>query len=242
MTRQEAIFEAKHCLELYLNQKGINTSKQFHCLHPAHTDKKPSMGLLKDKTACGCLSCGAHMDIFDLVGIDYGLTTFNEQLQQICELFNIDFDVSQKTKKKFNPKNKIIPISDKELELIGLRWKSSSKNGYMVNNSSVSKPADYDKRMPIPPDDAYLEGEIMNFGQLWFDFQRNNKEVYEEMIRNKCREKSSIIIDCVKRIDAQMQKDKNNAFLEELRQEFFQMHKEVMDIYKRFHGKVKKVG
>ena len=46
MNRDEAKRYVKDQLENYLQSKGINTSKNFKCLNPAHDDKHPSMSLM----------------------------------------------------------------------------------------------------------------------------------------------------------------------------------------------------
>ena len=43
MNREEAKQEVKKRLEEYLRAKGIDTSRKFRCLNPAHADEHPSM-------------------------------------------------------------------------------------------------------------------------------------------------------------------------------------------------------
>ena len=74
MNRDEAKRYVKDQLENYLQSKGINTSKNFKCLNPAHDDKHPSMSLHSDKNGvkhCKCFSCGAYYDILDIIDFKF---------------------------------------------------------------------------------------------------------------------------------------------------------------------------
>lgn len=94
MTTEQAIDSAKGCLESYLRGKGINTRKKFTCQNPKHTDKHPSMSYDRNRRRAHCFSCGASYDIFDLIGMDYGLSEFKDQLAKACELYGIEIDRS----------------------------------------------------------------------------------------------------------------------------------------------------
>lgn len=91
-TRENAKQEIKERLSDYLQGKGINPRRAFSCLNPAHPDKNPSMSYHEAELRCKCFSCGASYDIFDLIGLDYGLTDFNDQLKKACELYSITID------------------------------------------------------------------------------------------------------------------------------------------------------
>ena len=73
MTRDEAKKEAKGRIEEYLESKGINTRKPFPCFNPKHADKNPSMSFDRRHNRVKCFACGESYDIFDLVGLEYGL-------------------------------------------------------------------------------------------------------------------------------------------------------------------------
>ncbi len=63
----DAMGEAlKPYLEQYLEEQGIDPTKNFKCIHPKHDDKHPSMSCLgeADKYKCNCFSCGCSADIF----------------------------------------------------------------------------------------------------------------------------------------------------------------------------------
>jgi DNA primase len=66
----EAVIEQlKPKLRDYLEEKGINTKKNFTCIHPDHNDGSPSAGLVpgSDFTKWNCFGCGAKGDIFDAI-------------------------------------------------------------------------------------------------------------------------------------------------------------------------------
>lgn len=77
----------KSRLPEYLEGKGINISKNFNCLNPSHPDKNPSMSYYKEAQKVKCFSCGESYDVLDLIGLDYGLTNFKEQIEKAKEIF-----------------------------------------------------------------------------------------------------------------------------------------------------------
>lgn len=77
----------KAMLRDYLEEAhGINTRQPFCCLNPEHEDRHPSMAFDKDHNRCVCFACGARYDIFDVIGIDYGLTSYVQQFRKACQL------------------------------------------------------------------------------------------------------------------------------------------------------------
>lgn len=65
------------------------TSRAFRCINPAHTDKNPSMFYNYNEKHAYCRVCKAKYDIFDLIGMEYNLTDFGEQLKKGAELYGI---------------------------------------------------------------------------------------------------------------------------------------------------------
>lgn len=92
MEREQAKDIVKGYLEDYLRAKGINTNNNFNCLNPEHQDKHPSMSYDKQRKRCKCFSCGASYDIFDLIGIDYGLQDHKDIFAKAYDLYNINID------------------------------------------------------------------------------------------------------------------------------------------------------
>lgn len=89
MDREQARDTVKGYLEDYLRGKGINTRKPFNCLSPDHNDTHPSMSYDRRGQRCKCFSCGVSYDIFDLIGIDYGLSDDKDIFNKAYELYNI---------------------------------------------------------------------------------------------------------------------------------------------------------
>ena len=52
-------------LEQYLQEHGIDTSKNFSCLHPKHEDSSPSMTCKQVPERAFCFGCGYTTDIFE---------------------------------------------------------------------------------------------------------------------------------------------------------------------------------
>lgn len=92
MDREQTKNYIKEQLETYLQGKGINTNKPFHCINPAHADTNPSMSIDRSKGQpyhAKCFSCGAYYDTFDIIGIDYNLTDSKDIFSKAHEVFNI---------------------------------------------------------------------------------------------------------------------------------------------------------
>lgn len=89
MNREEAKATVKNYLRQYLEGKGINIRENFRCLNPDHNDKTPSMTYYDDTKTCYCHGCKAQYDIFDLIGIDYGLTDNKEIFRQAYSMYGI---------------------------------------------------------------------------------------------------------------------------------------------------------
>ncbi len=92
MTRDAAKEIVKGYLESYLQGKGINTRKPFNCLNPQHPDAHPSMSYDRRNNRCKCFSCGASYDIFNLIGIDYRLSDYNDIFNKAYEIYGIQID------------------------------------------------------------------------------------------------------------------------------------------------------
>jgi len=83
-----SIAQYRTYLSDYLEKNHNMKHKQFfRCINPKHTDNNPSMMFTEKYNICHCFSCGVSYDIFDVVGIDYHLDNFREQLLKIQELY-----------------------------------------------------------------------------------------------------------------------------------------------------------
>ena len=92
MDREQARDTVKGYLGDYLRGKGINIRKPFNCLSPDHNDTHPSMSYDSRRQRCKCFACGVSYDIFDLIGIDYGLSEDVDIFNKAYELYNISID------------------------------------------------------------------------------------------------------------------------------------------------------
>ena len=73
----------------YLDRTGRSSKKEFRCINPAHPDVHPSMRYDKNLKKVHCFSCGKNYDVFDVIGIDTGAATFQEQYDAACDYFNL---------------------------------------------------------------------------------------------------------------------------------------------------------
>ena len=101
-----SISEYKTYLWDYLQKYHNVTSPKrfFHCLNPNHIDNNPSMMFTDKYNICKCFSCGASYDIYDLIGLDYDLHNFKEQLEKVQELYLGYVSVKKEVKKEIDNK------------------------------------------------------------------------------------------------------------------------------------------
>ena len=116
MNPEEAKESAKSHLLDYLNAKGINTSTNFSCLNPSHDDKHPSMSFDSRRNRCHCFSCGVDYDIFDVVGLETGLTG-KELFEHVYRLYNISVDYSDFNKNQNTSKSISHPESKTKIDI-----------------------------------------------------------------------------------------------------------------------------
>lgn len=108
-------------IEDYLRQRGLPLQKPFRCLSPEHEDRHPSMHYNRQAQNVHCFSCGVTYDLFDLVGLDYGLDSFVDKLQKAAELFGMEVFVEQGRKKKESKRENIAIRQDYDEEIAHLR-------------------------------------------------------------------------------------------------------------------------
>ena len=123
MNPEEAKESAKSHLSDYLNAKGINTSTNFSCLNPAHEDKHPSMSFDQRRNRCHCFSCGVDYDIFDVIGLETGLSG-KELFEHTYKMFGINVDYQNYTS---GTSSKSIPHPESKTKLY-INKKSQNEN------------------------------------------------------------------------------------------------------------------
>lgn len=75
----------------YLQMSGRHPdhSGMLNCPNPTHPDKTPSAKYNRDNNNIYCFGCHETIDIFDLIGWDYGLTSFPDKKKKAAELFGM---------------------------------------------------------------------------------------------------------------------------------------------------------
>ncbi len=129
MNPEEAKESAKSHLSDYLNAKGINTSTNFSCLNPAHEDKHPSMSFDQRRNRCHCFSCGVDYDIFDVIGLETGLSG-KELFEHTYKMFGINVDYQKYTS---GTSSKSIPHPESKTK-IDINKKSQNENREPLTN------------------------------------------------------------------------------------------------------------
>jgi len=134
--------DVKEQLESYLQERGVDTTKPFRCLNPEHEDKNPSMSFnSKNGIQVKCFGCGLSYDIFDLIGIDYGLTDDKEIFNKASELYlnlltdNKSKPIRIKQNAKDEKEEGVITIESKKdyIKQCQQQLKESSAHDYLVN-------------------------------------------------------------------------------------------------------------
>lgn len=118
---RQIIDSLKENLPNYLEMKGINIAKPFTCLNPSHEDRNPSMSYFKKGKNVHCFSCGETYDIFDIIGLDYGIDNFMEQTKKACQIFNIKF-IDAPKEEKYTEKTIDRSLQLKELYDLGEKY------------------------------------------------------------------------------------------------------------------------
>lgn len=141
-TQEQAKEKAKSMLEWYLQNKGINTRKNFQCLNPNHNDNKPSMAYKNNY--CHCFSCGAHYDIFDLIGVEYNITSETEKFKKTYEILGIDVEYKDYKKEYSNTMNKIKNNIQAQQDKINKSYNEGQQEETSINITSEIEQAHND--------------------------------------------------------------------------------------------------
>lgn len=120
MTKEQAKDYAKGQLDAYLHSHcGIeNTYKPFHCLCTGHRDSTPSMSFDRERNKVHCFGCGADMDIFDLVGEQYGIEDNAARFEKVYELLNIKSDSQDRQAVNTSRKSPVIVTETAKIKRI----------------------------------------------------------------------------------------------------------------------------
>lgn len=109
-----------HLADYLTKAHGIDTKKAFTCLNPEHPDKHPSMHLDMRHNKAHCFACGVNYDIFDVIGIDFGLTAFPDCVKTACEQTGTPFperaNAGTRPPVSSSPKTKALPSPEASRE------------------------------------------------------------------------------------------------------------------------------
>ena len=133
---EKAAPELKPRIEDYLLSKGLSLNKNFKCLNPDHDDNSPSMGYDKKNYQVHCFSCQAKYDIFDLVGMDYGLSDTASKLRKVAEMYGYNLETGEAAKvyqkKPENEQRKPEKAPEKEYtQFFALAHKNLNQTNYI---------------------------------------------------------------------------------------------------------------
>ena len=160
MTNSEAVDYLKDQLEDYLNSECgiVEPRKDFICLNPAHDDQHPSMKFYEKGRRVKCFSCEASYDIFELVEIQEGIHGFYNQLQHLCDIYDIEIikgnakkpkaEASKKPKKEASEAEARTDYT----EYFRTCYKNRAKCSYLTDRG-ISK--ELQERFKIGYDEAY---------------------------------------------------------------------------------------
>jgi len=91
----------------YLEEQGINTKTQFHCIHPDHDDENASAGIMKqsDFQKWNCLGCQEFGDIFDACAYledkpSSGPEYIKDTVLYLAEKYNVDVQIEEPTEEE----------------------------------------------------------------------------------------------------------------------------------------------
>lgn len=88
--------ELRQRLGDYLELTGRDTRHNFICVNPEHEDHSPSMHYYKKLDKCLCFGCGVKYDLFEFIGIDFGIAGFKERIEKASEIFHAHSEEAEK--------------------------------------------------------------------------------------------------------------------------------------------------
>lgn len=117
MDREQTKQYIREQLTTELDKLGISYKQPFRCLSPSHSDTNPSMSYDKKRNKVHCFSCLADYDTFDVIGIQYGLTTFEDQYKKAMDLYQLQATEIPQAKKIERPKTRTAEEIAKVIEI-----------------------------------------------------------------------------------------------------------------------------
>ncbi len=182
MTREEAREAAKSMLPAYLESKGIDLRRPFHCLSPSHADRHPSMSYRPRTNTVKCFGCGEHGDIFDVIRMEYGLDREDYQgiFAKTYQVLGIDVE-----ERGCSFAKKIAPKEDFEIAT-GVKNKEADYTAFFNEAITHIGETDYAKRRG-------LSDEVIHRFRLGFVSDWKNPTI-EESKRKRISSSPRLII------------------------------------------------
>jgi DNA primase catalytic core len=95
----------KPFLNQYLQEHGIDTTKNFKCLNPKHEDSTPSMTTKQDPERAYCFGCGQVLDIFTAANFLEGKPLkgkgfIDENVLYLAKKYNVDIEMADLTQEE----------------------------------------------------------------------------------------------------------------------------------------------
>lgn len=104
---EDVIEKLKEKFVDYLEDRGINTKRNFYCLNPKHEDQNASMGLVPQSnfTKAHCFSCGHFADIFDAAHVlegkpKNGPNHITETVMYLANKYNVPVEMKELTEEE----------------------------------------------------------------------------------------------------------------------------------------------
>lgn len=132
---------AKDKLRDYLSLKGVNISKNFHCLNPEHEDSDPSMSYDSNRNKVHCFGCNVDWDIFDLIGAEYSLEG-KEMFDKTYEILGIQGNSWEQNKPHETPlreKTKTVIETPQDYSTFFLEASKNITNTNYLTNRGISE-------------------------------------------------------------------------------------------------------
>jgi hypothetical protein len=145
MDRDRNSERLKEYLENYLLKKGLDLRHNFPCLNPEHADSNtPSMAYWKGHNKVRCFGqCDRTFDLFDIIGFDYGISDFLEQLEIAERLYGKGENLTSANENKRLRKRPLrlltFPLSIRSITL-NLEKLPTSQREVLVQRSRSASP------------------------------------------------------------------------------------------------------
>lgn len=220
--------------ELHLDTKRCGSSISILCPAPEHNDRHFGSCKVNSRGKCVCYACNRSFSTIDLLMMEGGLS-FYEAMCTLAQLSGHPQDFEQQGKKKENIK----PVSFKKLtaeqkKLLGFAEFSNCR-AYM--GYSFERP---DAESIRDETGHYIIVNGLGYNP-WRTLSMEEPELFDWMIRNKCKERLVSIGRLCEKVIHIAKSDcnqKTKEFYIGLIQGFKDIYNEILEIYLEYDGKI----